>query len=126
MLFPPNRGFNICPIGPDGTILEHWCNDDELRFALNAWIDGRGIPGRLGPCSPDQRVNRLITAIGNQPLGNQFEIHPALTSNSCATSVNWRFSFVMVKFSKCARSRILFNFAIRAMYFALKPPISVA
>jgi hypothetical protein len=47
-------GFNISPIGADGTVLEHWCNDDDLRFALNAWIDGRGLPGRLGPAVPDQ------------------------------------------------------------------------
>ena len=45
-------GFNVSPIGPDGTVLEHWCNDDELRFALNAWIDGRGLPGRFGPAVP--------------------------------------------------------------------------
>jgi hypothetical protein len=41
-------GFNISPIGADGTVLEHRCNDDELRFALNAWIDRRGLPGRFG------------------------------------------------------------------------------
>lgn len=34
-------GFNVSPISPDGRVLEHWCNQDELRFALNAWIDGR-------------------------------------------------------------------------------------
>ena len=45
-------GFNVSPIGPDGTILEHWCNDDELRFELNAWIDGRGLPGRFGSAVP--------------------------------------------------------------------------
>jgi hypothetical protein len=42
-------GFNVSPISPEGRILEHWCNQDELRFALNAWIEGRGLPGRLGP-----------------------------------------------------------------------------
>ena len=45
-------GFNVSPIGPDGRVLEHWCNDDELRFALNAWINGRGLHGRLGPAVP--------------------------------------------------------------------------
>ena len=45
-------GFNVSPIGPDGMVLEHWCNDDELRFALNAWVDGRGLPGKLGPAAP--------------------------------------------------------------------------
>jgi hypothetical protein len=45
-------GFNVSPISPDGMVLEHWCNDDELRLALNAWIDGRGLPGRFGPAVP--------------------------------------------------------------------------
>jgi len=33
-------------------LLEHWCNDNELRLALNAWVDGRGLSGRLGPAVP--------------------------------------------------------------------------
>ena len=46
------EGFNLSPVAPDGRILEHWCNQDELRFALNAWIDGRtravsGGPSRI-------------------------------------------------------------------------------
>jgi len=45
-------GFNVSPMSPDGQILEHWCNDDELRLALNAWIEGRGLHGRLGPAAP--------------------------------------------------------------------------
>jgi hypothetical protein len=28
-------GFNVSPISPDGRVLEHWCNQDELGFALN-------------------------------------------------------------------------------------------
>ena len=43
------EGFNLSPLAPDGQILEHWCNQDELRFALNAWIGGRTRPARLGP-----------------------------------------------------------------------------
>jgi hypothetical protein len=43
------NGFNVSPISPDGRVLEHWCNQDELRFALNAWIEGRGLAGRFGP-----------------------------------------------------------------------------
>lgn len=35
------NGFNVSLISPDGRVLEHWCNDDELRFALNAWIEGQ-------------------------------------------------------------------------------------
>lgn len=42
-------GFNVSPISEDGRILEHWCNQDELKYALNAWIEGRGLPGRFGP-----------------------------------------------------------------------------
>lgn len=45
-------GFNVSPISSDGQVLEHGCNQDELRFALNAWIDGRGLPGRFGPAVP--------------------------------------------------------------------------
>jgi len=42
-------GFNVSPISSDGRVLEHWSNQDELRFALNASIEGRGFPGRFGP-----------------------------------------------------------------------------
>jgi hypothetical protein len=43
------EGFNISPVAEDGRVLEHWCNQDELRHALNAWIDGRQYTTRLGP-----------------------------------------------------------------------------
>lgn len=46
------EGFNVSPINVEGKILEHWCNQDELAFALNAWIEGRGLPGRFGPAVP--------------------------------------------------------------------------
>jgi len=46
------EGFNLSPVAPDGLILEHWCNQDELRFALNAWIEGRTRPASLGPAKP--------------------------------------------------------------------------
>jgi len=45
-------GFNLSPVGTDERILEHWCNQDELRFALNAWIEGRARTVRLGPAKP--------------------------------------------------------------------------
>jgi hypothetical protein len=45
-------GFNVSPMSADGRVVEHWCNQDELRFALNAWIEGRGLPGRFGPAVP--------------------------------------------------------------------------
>ena len=43
------EGFNVSPVAPDGRILEHWCNQDELQFVLNAWIEERARPIRLGP-----------------------------------------------------------------------------
>ena len=39
-------GFQISPISSDGRVLEHWCNQDDLQCALNAWIDGRGRSGQ--------------------------------------------------------------------------------
>jgi hypothetical protein len=50
-------GFNVSPISPDGQILEHWCNDDELRFALNAWINGRALYAKIGPAERIERKN---------------------------------------------------------------------
>lgn len=44
-------GFNVSPVDSNGQILEHWCNQDELAFALNAWIEGRGQAGRFGPAT---------------------------------------------------------------------------
>jgi len=46
------EGFNVSPIGEGGRILEHLCNQDELRHALNAWIEGRERSTRLGPAVP--------------------------------------------------------------------------
>jgi hypothetical protein len=46
------EGFNVSPVAEDGQILEHWCNQDDLGLALNAWIDGRGQPVRLRPAIP--------------------------------------------------------------------------
>lgn len=42
-------GFNVSPISPYGRVLEHWCNQDQLRCALNAWIERRGLPEYFGP-----------------------------------------------------------------------------
>ena len=47
------EGFNLSPLGPDGEIVEHWCNQDELGTAINNWIEGRARPPRTGPA---QRV----------------------------------------------------------------------
>jgi len=46
------EGFNVSPLGPDGTVLEHWCNQDELKLALNYWIAGRVHPEKCGPAKP--------------------------------------------------------------------------
>ncbi|MGO9641656.1 MAG: hypothetical protein ACLP1Y_10165 [Candidatus Acidiferrales bacterium] len=46
------EGFNESAVAPDGQILEHCCNQDELAWALNSWIDGREKPQRFGPARP--------------------------------------------------------------------------
>jgi hypothetical protein len=42
-------GFNVSRLGPDGQILEHSCNQDDLGIALNHWIEGREGSPRMGP-----------------------------------------------------------------------------
>ena len=44
------EGFNVSPVDSEGQIL-HRCNYDELGFALNAWIEDRGLSGRFGPAT---------------------------------------------------------------------------
>jgi hypothetical protein len=46
------EGFNRSPISQEGTIREHWCNQDELRLALDSWIEGRGRSGFIKPKVP--------------------------------------------------------------------------
>jgi hypothetical protein len=43
------EGFNISPVAFDRRILEHWCNQDHLGLALDAWIDGRARPRGVDP-----------------------------------------------------------------------------
>jgi hypothetical protein len=43
------EGFNVSPVGTNGEVLEHWCNQDELDFALNYWIEGRQPSAKVGP-----------------------------------------------------------------------------
>jgi hypothetical protein len=45
-------GFNLSSVANDGTILEHWCNQDDLGLALNCWIKGRTRPPNVGPARP--------------------------------------------------------------------------
>ena len=45
-------GFNVSRVRPDWEILEHRCNQDELKFALNYWIEGRTPQGRFGRAQP--------------------------------------------------------------------------
>ena len=44
-------GFNFSPIGEDGRILQHWCNQDDLSAALWHWM---GHPRKwwAGPAQP--------------------------------------------------------------------------
>jgi hypothetical protein len=37
----------LSPVDSNDQILEHWCNQDGLGVALNAWIDGRGQSGSI-------------------------------------------------------------------------------
>ena len=37
------EGFNRSGVGSDGRVLEHSCNQDELRVALNEWVEGEDI-----------------------------------------------------------------------------------
>jgi|SRR5579872_38780 len=41
-------GFNLSSVANDGTILENWCNQDDLGLALNCWIKGRTRPPNVG------------------------------------------------------------------------------
>jgi hypothetical protein len=44
------EGFNISPLGWGGSILEHWCNQDELGIALDRLIQPRACrTGNFGP-----------------------------------------------------------------------------
>jgi hypothetical protein len=49
------EGFNESAVSSAGQILEHYCNQDELAWALNFWIDGRKKPQRFGPAKPMKR-----------------------------------------------------------------------
>ncbi len=46
------EGFNVSPLGPSGEVLEHWCNQDELRWALNRWLQPSAAYQRVGPAQP--------------------------------------------------------------------------
>jgi len=43
------EGFNTSPIGSDGMILEHRCNQDELCQALGYWAPGQPSGEKLSP-----------------------------------------------------------------------------
>jgi len=45
------EGFNFSPLDADGNILEHWCSQDELKYALWHWM-GRPQQYRAGPAEP--------------------------------------------------------------------------
>ena len=63
------EGFNASPVDENGTILEHWCNQDQLGHALNAWVEGRSLPGksvRLAQ-SRDSKWQRHVS-VGRDPM----------------------------------------------------------
>ena len=45
-------GFNISPTDSTGLILEHWCNQDELKHALTFWMDDQSRPAKCRPAQP--------------------------------------------------------------------------
>ena len=47
-----DEGFNVSPMAADGSVLEHWCNQDDLGVALNRWIPGRPKSCNVGPARP--------------------------------------------------------------------------
>jgi hypothetical protein len=47
------EGFNISPTGPQGEVLEHWCNQDDLAVALNRLVQPRDCrSGNFDPARP--------------------------------------------------------------------------
>lgn len=47
------EGFNISPTERQGEVLEHWCNQDNLAFALNRLVQPRDCrSGDFGPARP--------------------------------------------------------------------------
>ena len=63
------EGFNRSPISQDGRILEHWCNQDELRSALNAWIEGKPTTVLIKPKVPV--VQAQVTLLPELPHGRR-------------------------------------------------------
>ena len=41
-------GFNFSPLDSEGQIAQHWCNKDEIKFALWHWM-GKPHAFRMGP-----------------------------------------------------------------------------
>jgi hypothetical protein len=46
------EGFNLSPVSSDGLVLQHWCNQDELKFAIQRWMHGDKSAANLGPPRP--------------------------------------------------------------------------
>jgi hypothetical protein len=47
------EGFNLSLLGPDGRVLEHWCNQDALGVALSRLVQPREKrDGNYGPARP--------------------------------------------------------------------------
>jgi|SRR5215470_8638944 len=70
------EGFNVSPVSADGQILEHCCNQDELRFALNDWIDDRQPPAKSGPAQSIDQVAWRARASANTLLAQRLEQIP--------------------------------------------------
>jgi hypothetical protein len=55
------EGFNVSPVDTDGRVLNHFCNQDALGLALNAWIEERSGPREVGPLSQSNSPPRVAT-----------------------------------------------------------------
>ena len=64
------EGFNRSPVAPDGRILEHWSNQDELGLALNPWIEGRVRTGGANLKVPT--VQAQVTLLPELSHGRRF------------------------------------------------------
>ena len=46
------EGFNISPIGADGIVLQHWCNQDDLGIAVNSGLKDASMTKMFCPQRP--------------------------------------------------------------------------
>jgi hypothetical protein len=60
------EGFNISPLGPNGLILEHWCNQDDLGV-----VRTNGLKGGRAAMGNSSRPDRLTLINGVVSMGRR-------------------------------------------------------